>query len=343
MNHPTPQFVPVLNRLAETCPEGIHVYYRDATDRNRGWGDLSIRHPYSLLTSSRWLNLRMGLSRGLSRDTSRAVVLGYSAPFAIGLLLGTRLTRKPIYTQSDSSYRQHLRHSRIFRLVKFILVRTLYSSTTRVWTIGNDNARYWRSLRLNNQEPTTFESPIPVPTNLVNAADRLRDELCGGAEIGVVLYVGRLSPEKRLEDVIGAVELMTAAGTACRLVIAGGAMPGYELVTDNPEVVFVGPVDHDRLAAFYEMADVLVLASEREQYGLVVSEALQFGLPIVATDVVPSAAELCDLGWNRVPIRSPRDLATALLRAFGERQRWPRRPPADNREFYVHELALRQE
>jgi len=56
-------------------------------------------------------------------------------------------------------------------------------------------------------------------------------------------------------------------------------------------VSFTGPLSHAALARSYEAADLLVLASRGETYGMVVTEALAHGLPVVATEVggVPEA------------------------------------------------------
>jgi glycosyltransferase involved in cell wall biosynthesis len=83
-------------------------------------------------------------------------------------------------------------------------------------------------------------------------------------------------------------------------------------------VVFAGELDESGLARLYDGADLFVLASHYEGYGMVLDEALARGLPIVATaagaaaDTVPPAAGLL------VPPGDPTALAAALRRALTE-------------------------
>jgi glycosyltransferase involved in cell wall biosynthesis len=82
-------------------------------------------------------------------------------------------------------------------------------------------------------------------------------------------------------------------------------------------VVFTGPLSGRALAASYDAADLLVLPSRSESYGMVVVEALAHGLPVVATSVggVPEAmggAPVGALPGMLVPPQDPDALAGAL-------------------------------
>ncbi|MCR9255070.1 MAG: glycosyltransferase family 4 protein [Alphaproteobacteria bacterium] len=80
----------------------------------------------------------------------------------------------------------------------------------------------------------------------------------------------------------------TAAALAARVEEAG--------LTDR--IALLGSVDHEALAAHYRDADVFVLASRYEGYGMAFAEALSFGLPVIGTkggaipEVVPKEAGL---------------------------------------------------
>ncbi len=87
-----------------------------------------------------------------------------------------------------------------------------------------------------------------------------------------VLYVGRLSEEKGVRELLEATEGMP------RVVVGDG--PLRELVPDA--VGFVGP---SMLGPYYERAAVVVCPSRREGYGVVVREAMAHGRPVVATAV----------------------------------------------------------
>ncbi|MBK6472068.1 MAG: glycosyltransferase family 4 protein [Betaproteobacteria bacterium] len=83
-------------------------------------------------------------------------------------------------------------------------------------------------------------------------------------------------------------------------------------------VVWHGEVDAAALQAHYAAADLLVLASLHEGYGMVVAEALAAGLPVLASDAGALAQTLpAQAGW-RVPPGDVPALQAALQRLIGD-------------------------
>ncbi|QZZ19870.1 glycosyltransferase family 1 protein [Leptothermofonsia sichuanensis E412] len=133
----------------------------------------------------------------------------------------------------------------------------------------------------------------------------------------IVLYVGRFDPRKGIETLVRAfAQLKQGTGDPgsgsvtpyslthaahpdnLRLVIVGGSDPDHsdgqernrieaivkELgIADQTD--FVGRVGHDLLPLYYTAADVCVIPSHYEPFGLVAIEAMACGTPVVASDV----------------------------------------------------------
>ena len=137
-------------------------------------------------------------------------------------------------------------------------------------------------------------------------ADRaaLRERL--GLEGCVFLYVGRLEREKGLDVLVEAMD-----GVPGRLVLVGSGPLELEL---RSRARVVGQLGRDELVPWYAAADVLVLPSRSEPWGMTLNEGAAAGLPLVATDAVGAAHDLIEPGVNgfRVPAENVAALREAL-------------------------------
>ena len=122
----------------------------------------------------------------------------------------------------------------------------------------------------------------------------LARERLGVTEPGVVLYVGRLEPLKGLDILVRAVADLAMADTT-RLLVVGGDPDSDELVGElgslarsvgvAERVTFAGSVPQQDLPWYYSAADVLVLPSHYESFGMVALEAMACGTPVVVSRV----------------------------------------------------------
>lgn len=132
-------------------------------------------------------------------------------------------------------------------------------------------------------------SPVAVASAGEGAAFRRRLNMPDDAK--VILFIGRITPKKRIEDVIRALpELPSCA----HLVIAGNpeAEPDYagrlrrevRSAACERRVHWLGFMDEAAKAAAYAAADAFVHASQSEGMALAILEAMSAGLPAVVTE-----------------------------------------------------------
>jgi glycosyltransferase involved in cell wall biosynthesis len=112
----------------------------------------------------------------------------------------------------------------------------------------------------------------------------VRAELAPGADT-ILLYVGRLAPEKRCEIAIQAFDRIRSDFPGAALVFVGDGpfRPQLEAMR-VPHVHFAGYRTGIPLAEAYAAGDLFVFPSDTETFGNVVNEALASGLPVVAAN-----------------------------------------------------------
>jgi glycosyltransferase involved in cell wall biosynthesis len=127
----------------------------------------------------------------------------------------------------------------------------------------------------------------------------------------VFLVVSRLVPKKQPLAILEAFR-RARQNVECSLLIVGsgeleGAMRDEIARRRIPDVSFAGFLDQKELPRAYGCADVFTLFSARDEtWGVVVNEAMNFGLPILASDKVGSARDLVQNGRNGYAIASDR-------------------------------------
>ena len=110
----------------------------------------------------------------------------------------------------------------------------------------------------------------------------------------ILLYVGRIEPLKGLDLLVETAAQMDSQD-GVRVMVVGADVNGdreldrvKQLVRERDledKIDFVGQVDHKELPLYYNAADVCVVPSYYESFGLVALEAMACGTPVVATRV----------------------------------------------------------
>ena len=140
--------------------------------------------------------------------------------------------------------------------------------------------------------------PCGVDTELFTPGDaEAARATLGRSGDPLILYVGRLAPIKGLETLLDAIALLARRGRRVRLVVVGGdadePQDGHEAglrarITTlgiGDLVSFAGPQPQETLRTHYVAADVTVLPSHYESFGMVALEAMACGSPVVASRV----------------------------------------------------------
>ncbi|MEG4025767.1 glycosyltransferase [Microcoleus sp. S13C4] len=143
---------------------------------------------------------------------------------------------------------------------------------------------------------------IPCGTDIERfgsiARSTARRHLGIAPETKVVLYVGRFDPRQGIETLVRAVSLSATPKADLKLIIGGGWRAGESDGKERARIgsiveelgmsditSFPGALSIDILPAYYAAADVCVIPSHYEPFGLVAIEAMACGTPVIASDV----------------------------------------------------------
>ncbi len=123
-----------------------------------------------------------------------------------------------------------------------------------------------------------------------NEVKQLRESFGIRPEEKVMLYIGRVSQEKNIEEIIAAMpEYMASREQVKFLVIGSGpALEGLQEMVEGlglkERFIFAGAKPWDTIGLYYQLGDVFVSASRSETQGLTYIEAMASGLPVVARE-----------------------------------------------------------
>jgi len=202
--------------------------------------------------------------------------------------------------------------------------------------IGSQNRAFYESYGVRQDQISLV--PYAVDNAFfTTAAERLaperrelRHELGIAEEEVVALFVGKLMRRKHPELLIRA--LGGISGTErvkLRVLIVGTGEEERALRSLAAEldieqrVIFAGFANQSELPRYYTAADVFVLPAEGEYWGLVVNEAMNFGLPLILGPEVAAADDLLREGENgfRLSSLDPARLANQILEISADPER----------------------
>ena len=271
----------------------------------------------------------------------KGVVVGtaYHALFWYGAYLAALLRGHRIVLRHDATDAQTYGRGIKARL-RDAWLRALYRRVAAFAVVGRVARRHLR--RLGVPENKMVASPFCVDSGWVRSQisawrprrNEIRKSLGVARGQRVLLFCGKLIPQKEPLLLVRALELLPARQRSrIHLLVAGDGSLRQEMAAAARRVVgprchFLSFLNQRELGRAYACADLLVLPSRSETWGLVVNEALQWGIPAVVTDRVGCAEDLVKPGKTGeiFPAGSPEALARAISRLFaGWRKQSPTR------------------
>jgi 1,2-diacylglycerol 3-alpha-glucosyltransferase len=244
-------------------------------------------------------------------------------PFVAGriALAWARQLRIPLVFTANTQYHRYLHYTPLpNRLAQWLVARHVRTFAERADVVLAPGQAMYETLRNYGYRGQIQNLPNPVDLSRFQGLDAnwVREQFSIPADAPLLVYVGRLTPEKNLEVLLQAFRLVLGKLPAAHLLLVGdGAVrPVLEQHAAGLPVHFAGAVPYAQVGYFLTAADLFVTASTSEVLPMTVLEALATGTPVVAAQSA-AARELIEQDVNgMVCAPEARAISEGIMRAF---------------------------
>lgn len=287
---PTPYILDLLEKGFENISEKCDVVFL-TQNLMQNW-DLQSRTKKYLVCPSKKQILTLYIDVIVKRKYRLIHLAGWNNPYILLLILMSRLFFYPVTVESDTSLNPDLPTWK--KVIKKCLYPFLFKLPAYFLPGGTRQAKYLMYYGVNPEKIKHAQMTVDVEyiqnyVKKISSLDREKLRVDHGANNNdlVFLFVGRLLDWKGLRELIEAFKLIDEENV--RLWIVGSGQLANEVKVasqKNTSINYLGRISGDSLWSVYYAADVFIIPSHHEPWGLVVNEAMAAGLPVIATNSV---------------------------------------------------------
>ena len=328
-NLPSPYRVDFFNVLGRCCDLTVCYERCRAFNRDAKWQAVQNRNFREVYLPLRPFGEESGLGgamRRFIRDNTfdRIILSNYNSPACMEAIAYCRRKKIPYCMEYDGGLFKRDKVS--MRLLKQWLLKPAHTH----YSTCDGHIDYLKSLGIPPERIVKYPfSSLSEQDMAVNAPlspekkNELRQQL-GITEQMVVLAVGRFIQGKGFDVLMKSARHLSASVGV--YFVGGEPTEEYLRLQEQyglSNVHFVGFCEKQQLAQYYRAADVFVLPTRSDVWGLVINEAMSFGLPVITTDRCAAGLELIENGKNGyvVPVDNVQVLADVLCGLCGDLSR----------------------
>lgn len=323
--------------------EGLHskdIRQMYKSDNDWGQGDAVIQgysHRWLMNFSPRpsYLKSLYGLvNLGVWREIIRAkpdvvVLMSWMNPTWWLAILACLCFKIPYLYMTDANVTAEKTKGKLIAWAKKLLLgKLIFRLSSGFLCAGTANKELYQLYNVPDQKLVPFayswgfDEYLQISQKLTPQRKQMRANLGIPDDTFVILYCGRLSREKGIFHLLEAYHRLECVQPKALILVGDGdlkkALRDYVATHGLESVRFVGFQNRQDVNKYYTIADVVVLPSLRETWGMVVTEALCFSLPVIASDQVGASADFLRHGQNgfTFPVGDVGALADRLRRVM---------------------------
>lgn len=320
-NYPSPYRVQFFDELGKYLD--VTVLFSDRIEekkhRSSSWfvqaeGHFRVVQLTKRIFTLKGRDLCWDVTKWLRQDFDAIVVCGYSTPTILLAMAYMRLKRIPFYMEVDGGLIR--RDSRW----KLWLKRRLMGCASAWISSGRYTTEYLVHYGAEREKVYTYPFSSLRESDLLNAPvsqeekRQLREEL-GIGDKQLILTIGQFIHRKGFDILLKSAAKVKTDVTICFV----GGQPTEEYLQLQKDlqlenVRFLGFMKKEELVRYYQAADLFVLPTREDIWGLVINEAMAYGLPVITTDKCVAGLELVEDGVNGyiVPVKDADALAEKM-------------------------------
>lgn len=327
-SHPIQYFVPLYQEISAKTELQLTVWYCSSEsvkgDLDVGFGtnvkwDIPLLEGYNyrFIKNNSW---KPSINKGFwglqnwsiikmlyKQPRSIIVVHGWAYLSNVVAIVVGRLFGHTVCIRAETPWNQEKVKVRVLTFFKHIYLRFLFLFVDRFLFIGTQNKLFY--LALGVQESRLVYTPYAVDnTRFSNLNARMtqseaREKLDLPLNKKIILFSGKYIHKKRPIDLIQALERIKNENVFLIFVGDGELRISMEkLILESAlveSVLLTGFVNQSEIPHYYKAADIFVMCSGiGETWGLSVNEAMNFGLPVIVSDVCGCVDDLIIRGVN---------------------------------------------
>ena len=349
VTHPIQYQAPLLQRIAKEPEFHLKVFFRSDFSARKfidpdfgteiQWDiNLLDGYDYEVLPAIRptnrisfWMPWNYGIGKRLKiGDFDVVWIHGYASFFHLYTMIAAKFLGVKVLIRDEATFisKKRGKFKKIIKRVFFVLLNMFCDGFLAIGTMNKD---YY--LANGVPEKKIFEMPYAVDNHFFHdrakrcklSQEAMRESLELASGRAIVLFASKLTERKRPNDLLEAFSrVITGLSSRPYLLFVGdGKMRSYlerravELDLER-DVFFLGFRNQSELPCFYDLCNVFVLPSLFEPWGLVLNEAMNSELAVIASDQVGSSLDLIHTERNGFIFRAGdvTDLALSLTKAL---------------------------